>query len=604
MRGMRRLIAIAGSVLLAAAASGQSALQPSITYQGQLKFGGGPASGAFNLTFTLWDAAGSGSPPAGGTQIGLPVNMPATNVSDGLFNVILNEAGEFGAGAFTGDARWLQIAVNGTPLAPRQPLTAAPFAIYALNAPPAAGLWAAAGAAIHNTNAGDVGIGTSTPTARLHVSGGRGFFSDGLDIGAQNGASPYKLRVINETETAIFAKVEANSGSFAFGVYGQSDSASGGGGVFGIAPVYGVRGLAVATAGTAIGGDFTSDSVDGVGVFGHASADTGVNYAVRGHTDSPSGFSGYFEGRGYFSERVGIGTTAPAAPLHVTGGGDASPAGGGYVVIGDPAAGNVAIDQNEIMARNNGAVSDLFINHNGGNVAFLAGGGTGNIGVGTSTPTRGKVDIDVANQRAVYGSNNSVTFATAYFDNTGSGPAGVFDGGVTVIGSLSKSSGSFRIDHPLDPANKYLYHSFVESPDMKNLYDGIVITDDRGYATIEMPDWFEPLNREFRYQLTVIDDADSDEFVAAKIVRPLAARSFVIRTSRGNITVSWQVTGTRQDPWAEAHRIPVEEDKPLHERGKYQHPELYGLPKNMGIYSPPPPEESIQSATAKDGNEE
>jgi hypothetical protein len=47
--------------------------------------------------------------------------------------------------------------------------------------------------------------------------------------------------------------------------------------------------------------------------------------------------------------------------------------------------------------------------------------------------------------------------------------------------------------------------------------------------------------------------------------------------------VSWQVTGIRQDAWANAHRIPVEEEKPVAERGRYLHPELYGQPKEKGV---------------------
>ena len=67
------------------------------------------------------------------------------------------------------------------------------------------------------------------------------------------------------------------------------------------------------------------------------------------------------------------------------------------------------------------------------------------------------------------------------------------NGNVSVTGTLSKGSGSFKIDHPLDPKNKYLYHSFVESPDMMNIYNGNITTDANGFATVEMPDWFEAL---------------------------------------------------------------------------------------------------------------
>src|SRR5204862_4431709 len=85
---------------------------------------------------------------------------------------------------------------------------------------------------------------------------------------------------------------------------------------------------------------------------------------------------------------------------------------------------------------------------------------------------------------------------------TGNTIAGLFGGNVQIQGNLSKSSGSFKIDHPLDPANKYLYHSFVESPDMKNIYDGTVTLDEKGEAVVPMPDYFSALNQDFRYQLT------------------------------------------------------------------------------------------------------
>ena len=62
-----------------------------------------------------------------------------------------------------------------------------------------------------------------------------------------------------------------------------------------------------------------------------------------------------------------------------------------------------------------------------------------------------------------------------------------FSGNVSIGGSVSKGSGSFKIDHPLDPANKYLYHSFVESPDMMNVYNGNVVSDKNGMAAVVLP---------------------------------------------------------------------------------------------------------------------
>ena len=142
-----------------------------------------------------------------------------------------------------------------------------------------------------------------------------------------------------------------------------------------------------------------------------------------------------------------------------------------------------------------------------------------------------------------------------------------FSGNVSIGGSVSKGSGSLKIDHPLDPANKYLYHSFVESPDMMNVYNGNVVTDKNGMATVVLPEYFEALNRDFRYQLTVVG-----QFAQAIVAKKVEQNLFVIRTSKPNVEVSWQVTGIRQDAYANAHRIKVEEDKPQQEQGHYLHP--------------------------------
>ncbi len=161
---------------------------------------------------------------------------------------------------------------------------------------------------------------------------------------------------------------------------------------------------------------------------------------------------------------------------------------------------------------------------------------------------------------------------------TGSDLAGYFRGDVYVDGSIAKLSGSFKIDHPLDPANKYLYHSFVESPDMMNIYNGNVVTDANGDAVVPLPEWFETLNRDFRYQLTVIG-----QFAQAIVTGEVANHQFGIKTDKPGVKVSWQVTGIRQDPWANAHRIPVEEEKDGRDRGHYIRPELYGAPEESSI---------------------
>jgi hypothetical protein len=185
----------------------------------------------------------------------------------------------------------------------------------------------------------------------------------------------------------------------------------------------------------------------------------------------------------------------------------------------------------------------------------------------------------LGNYAGVAGVNPSGAAAGVYGKGAGTtGLAGYFDGTVTVTGYLTKSGGGFQIDHPLDPEHKLLNHSFVESPDMKNVYDGVVVLDQLGEATVALPDWFETLNRDFRYQLTCIGG-----FAPVYVADEIAANSFRIAGGRVGMKVSWQVTGTRKDPWAEANRPVVEQDKPAKEQGSYLHPEVYGQPDEMGV---------------------
>jgi hypothetical protein len=143
-------------------------------------------------------------------------------------------------------------------------------------------------------------------------------------------------------------------------------------------------------------------------------------------------------------------------------------------------------------------------------------------------------------------------------------------GSVNVTGNVNKSGGNFKIDHPLDPANKYLYHSFVESPDMMNIYNGVIVLDKRGKAVVQLPDYFEALNQDFRYQLTAVGAPGPNLFVASEI----KGNQFAIAGGKPGAKVSWQVTGIRHDAYADAHRTIVEEDKGK-ERGTYMHPELF-----------------------------
>jgi len=129
-------------------------------------------------------------------------------------------------------------------------------------------------------------------------------------------------------------------------------------------------------------------------------------------------------------------------------------------------------------------------------------------------------------------------------------------GDLEVRGNLSKQGGSFRINHPLDPENKFLFHSFIESPDMMNIYNGNIVTDSNGVATVILPGYFEALNIDYRYQLTCIGS-----FAQAIVLEEVKNNKFTIQTDKPNIKVSWQVTGVRNDEWARNNRLITEVNK-------------------------------------------
>lgn len=217
-----------------------------------------------------------------------------------------------------------------------------------------------------------------------------------------------------------------------------------------------------------------------------------------------------------------------------------------------------------------------------GESAATSGMNGGVYGLAHSTEGTGVVGNAMANSGmaiGVAGQTASPGGFGIYGLNTAAGFAGYFDGNVQVNGTLSKAAGSFTIDHPLDPANKVLNHSFVESPDMLNLYNGNVLLDVNGAAWVELPAWFEALNREFRYQLTPIGAAMPALYIGQEVQN----NRFAIMGGAPGGKVSWQLTGIRHDPYAEQHRIPVEAPKPADQQGTYLFPQGYGQPATLGV---------------------
>jgi hypothetical protein len=282
-----------------------------------------------------------------------------------------------------------------------------------------------------------------------------------------------------------------------------------------------------------------------VGVRGRVNATTGVNYGVFGSTASRDGFAGFFRNLSTTTDpNEGAGIRALAA--------GASPS----LIASDKAGGGEFAGPYGVI----GVSSE--VGSSGAGVAGIAG--QSQIGV------YGEAD---AGEVGIFGVVNGVGGLAVWAH----GNARV-SSNLTVVGTVTKGGGNFRIDHPLDPANKYLSHSFVESPDMMNIYNGNVVTGANGEAIVELPDYFEALNRDPRYQLTVIG-SPATAYVAEKV----SNNRFAIKTSEPGVEVSWQVTGIRQDAFARAHPVIVEEDKAVADIGRYLHPVELGMPTSLGI---------------------
>jgi len=338
------------------------------------------------------------------------------------------------------------------------------------------------------------------------------------------------------------------------------------------------------TVASEYGAAFTLVNTAGLGMAVLAGVSGGVGTAAIGALGG--GGSGVTTGGAAFSGTGGVGATQGGDGIDVTGGAQTSGGGvspGSGVGATGGAGGYGQYGGYGVNAfGGNGDYAGAGINTQGGNAISgceICIGGPGGVFTGGqgSTPGDAVDAYPAAGGVAIYAAGEN---------------SGFFQGNVQVNGNLSKSGGSFKIDHPLDPANKYLYHSFVESPDMMNVYNGNVTTDGSGHAVVTLPDWFQALNSDYRYQLTTIGQP-AHAWVASKVNQ----NAFAIRTDKPNVEVSWQVTGIRQDAWAIAHRIPVEVEKDKADQGRYLHPELFdhaGEPSIAETHHPRPKQRQQQ----------
>jgi hypothetical protein len=426
---------------------------------------------------------------------------------------------------------------------------------------------AISGASASTSGTGILGEATATTGEAYGVIGrsasqsGRGVFGEAT---ATTGEAYGVIgRSASQSGRGVFGEATASSGN-TYGMYGRASSSSG----------IGVFGEATATSGSTRGVVGRSSSTSGVGVFGEATATSGSVYGVQGRSSSTSGVGVFGEATATSGSVYGVqGRSSSTSGVGVFGEATAT-SGSVYGVQGRSSSTSGVGVFGEATATSGNTYGGLFQNpsSSGTGVYGYAQATTGtNFGVvGRSESPSGRGVVGVA--EASTGTNYGVLGRT----NSSANGWGVYANGR--LGASGTKA--FQIDHPLRPETHFLNHFCIEAPEPYNLYRGTVTLDAQGEAWVQLPDYFEAINRDASYHLTPIGAAMPNLHVAVEI----QGNRFKIAGGAPFKKVSWEVKAVRNDPWVQQYGYQTEQEKPKEYQGLYLHPELYGQPKERGVF--------------------
>jgi hypothetical protein len=377
--------------------------------------------------------------------------------------------------------------------------------------------------------------------------------------------------IISSTSPGAFSAAvrgqNNGTGGYGIGVWGSQDGS--GWGVYGTSVSgRGVYGYASATSGATYGVYGESASTSGRGVYGVASATSGFAYGVYGQSASTSG-RGVF-GWAYATSGSTYGGQFVSDSIWGTGvyGYASATSGFTYGVYGESAS-----------TSGRGVY---------GLAAATSGATYGVYGESDSTSGTGVYGWASATSGAAWGVwGRSASTASNAYGVYGEEPLGGAGHAVFADGSLAATGAKlFQIDHPLHPETHYLNHFCTEGPEPYNVYRGTVVLDANGEAWVQLPDYFEAINRDPSYHLTAVGAPMPNLHVAVKIQN----NRFKIAGGAPGKEVSWRVEAIRNDLWMQRYGFQTEQEKEDAIKGKYLNPELYGQPKERGIHYRPEPE--------------